>query len=488
MIQVLVGYILFGATLVVYGALVCPFLEDLGYLQTGIITLMPIALVLPIRAIFSRRHARELETTPFGPHTRQYTLPWREFRTDAILWVVMGLGIAGLYYGLYQSPWLTGLKILLGACCFGVFGGMLSFLLMESRIIHLFRQVPPDQISFPPTFFSVSRKILLFMTTVLVFMAMSVLLMVFMNVRYLVEGGVAGGPDIYLAIFWEILFSFGVLLTLSLVMLGLYARNLRAILALQLEVMEDIGRGRYESRVPVVSNDEFGLIAAKTNEMIRGLREREVCEISFGRYVTPEVSERILKGDISLEGELREVTILFCDLRGYTTFVEKQDPKEVVTFLNEYFTVMERCIKGHGGIVLQYIGDEIEAVFGAPRDLPGHPEKALGAALDMRSALQEINMKRQYKGREPVAHGIGIHTGTVLAGSVGSTDRLVYALVGDTVNSASRIQTVNKEFGTDILISEQTRQRISSSSLAFEGLGRIALKGKKQQMEIFKVL
>ncbi|MFO7600372.1 MAG: adenylate/guanylate cyclase domain-containing protein [Candidatus Desulfacyla sp.] len=202
----------------------------------------------------------------------------------------------------------------------------------------------------------------------------------------------------------------------------------------------------------------------------------------------PEVSQKVLKGEISLEGELKDVTILFCDLRGYTTFAEGRDPKEVVGFLNEYFTQMEQAIRAHQGIVLQYIGDEIEAVFGAPLDVPRHGGKAVFAALEMRARLEALNKKREAEGRGYVAHGIGIHTGRVFAGSVGSQDRLSYAMVGDPVNTASRIQSLNKTFGTDILISGVTKELLPANRFHLASRGRTSLRGRSEAIEVYAVL
>jgi class 3 adenylate cyclase len=292
----------------------------------------------------------------------------------------------------------------------------------------------------------------------------------------------------YSGVFKEILFTFVVLVLLGLVILGRYSQNLKHILAIQMEAMDNITKGEYNTQVPVVSNDEFGIIAAKTNDMVAGLKEKDFCELSFGKYVTPEVSDKILKGEISLEGELREVTILFCDLRGYTSFVEKKDPKDVVKFLNVYFTEMHSVIRRYNGIVLQYIGDEIEAVFGAPINEPNHPEMAILSALEMRKHLEDLNRKRQEAGEDPVRHGIGIHTGVVLAGSVGSPKRLVYAMVGDAVNLASRIQNLNKKFGTDILISIATKELLRGKNFTFKSLGQTPIRGKREEIEIFSVL
>jgi adenylate cyclase len=262
---------------------------------------------------------------------------------------------------------------------------------------------------------------------------------------------------------------------------------MKLVLTHQLSAMERVAGGDYGEQVPVMSNDEFGVIASKTNEMIKGLQERDACRSSFATYMTPEVSEKILKGEISKEGEMCRVSILFCDLRGYTPFVEKRDPTEVVEFLNAYFTEMERSIRENNGIVLQYIGDEIEAVFGYPLPEPDHARKAVTAALDMRRRLERLNEDRTARGKEPVRHGIGIHSGEVLAGSVGSPDRLVYAMVGDTVNVASRIQNLNKQFGTDILISDRIRSLLPPGEFRIESLGLTPIRGKSEAVEIFSV-
>jgi class 3 adenylate cyclase len=365
---------------------------------------------------------------------------------------------------------------------------MLSFLAIERQIIDWLRRLKVSAAPAPEKLLPVSRKMLFFMVTVLVFTVLVILLMLFQDINYILTHKTALGPQIYASVFKEILFAFSILLFLSFVIMGRYSRNMQRVLAIQVDVMKNVSGGEYYAQVPVVSNDEFGLIAAKTNDMISGLRERDLCRLSFGKYVTPEVSEKILKGEISPEGESSEVTVLFCDLRGYTPFVERRDPKDVVKFLNIYFTRMEQAIRKHNGIVLQYIGDEIEAVFGAPIHEPNHPQKAVLTALEMRKRLDDLNKERTRIGEAPIKHGIGIHTGVVLAGSVGSPERLVYAMVGDAVNVASRIQGLNKQFQTDILVSRTTMELLSPGKLKLVSLGQTAIRGKSKDIEVFKVL
>jgi class 3 adenylate cyclase len=180
------------------------------------------------------------------------------------------------------------------------------------------------------------------------------------------------------------------------------------------------------------------------------------------------------------------VTVLFADLRDFTPWVERTEPREVVRDLNEYFTEMEAAIRGERGLVLQYIGDEIEAVFGAPLRAGDHADRALRAAREMRRRLAELNARRAGAGKPPLRNGIGIHTGTVLAGNIGSAERLTYALVGDAVNLASRIQGLNKELGTDILLSEATRGRLSNGG-GLETLPAVRVKGKSVDVSVFSV-
>jgi adenylate cyclase len=174
--------------------------------------------------------------------------------------------------------------------------------------------------------------------------------------------------------------------------------------------------------------------------MIRGLADRQKLREVFGKYVTPEIRDEILSGRIPLEGERREGTVMFVDLREFTPFVENNPPEEVMSGLRAYFTAMHRAIRLRRGLVLQFVGDEIEAVFGIPVRFEGHADAAVRAAIDMRRALRELNAERIASGKPRFAHGIGIHSGSVLAGNSGSEDQSAYALIGNTVNVASRIE------------------------------------------------
>jgi len=263
--------------------------------------------------------------------------------------------------------------------------------------------------------------------------------------------------------------------------------NLKLLLKLHLAALMRVEEGAYDIQIPVVTHDEFGMLAAQTNGMIDGLRDREYIKDTFGKYISKEVRDVVLSAGAPREAESRNVTILFCDLRGFTSFVEKSSPNRVVEKLNQYFTEMVRAIENRQGLVLQFLGDEIEAVFGAPLASEDHPSMAVEAAIGMRQRLSDLNRRWKDQGINPFKHGIGIHSGEVVAASIGSPERLSYLMVGDTVNLASRIQSMTKEFSCDILISGKTRKALPEH-FSVEYVRAVQVRGKRERTDLFKVL
>jgi adenylate cyclase len=254
-----------------------------------------------------------------------------------------------------------------------------------------------------------------------------------------------------------------------------------------LNIVDKVKNGDFTQRIKVLSNDEIGRLGDAGNNMIAGLAERERIRDTFGKYVTPQIRDQILSGRIPLHGERQTATLLFSDLRDFTSYVEANDPEEVIKSMREYFTAMQGAIRNYDGLVLQYVGDEIEAVFGVPLKIPDHADRAVQAALDMRKNLEELNSKRALLGKAPFRHGIGIHTGPVLAGNTGSDDHLSYALIGDTVNLASRIEGLSKAFQWDILISDEATNHLSGS-FPLEKEGPQNVKGFSKPITVHKIL
>jgi adenylate cyclase len=289
------------------------------------------------------------------------------------------------------------------------------------------------------------------------FVPLAGLLLLLQGIPLRMEGAAATRLAVHIdTITLDIAIFMGMGILVTVLVTRNFTRPLRSIT----RVLKDIRNGDLDARVRVTTNDEIGYSGEVINEMAEGLEERELIKETFGKYVSDEVRDEILSGRIPLDGEAREATVLFADLRDFTPMVESTPPKEVVQVLNRYFRRMEAAVHRHSGLVLQYIGDEIEAVFGAPVYRADHPTDAVRTALEMRERLSRLNEELSAQDHPTLRHGIGIHSGRVVAATIGSPHRLSYALVGDTVNVASRLQGLTRELGTDILLSRETAERL----------------------------
>jgi len=270
----------------------------------------------------------------------------------------------------------------------------------------------------------------------------------------------------------------------------LVSGNLRRPLEEIIRVLHQVRNGRFDTKVRVTSNDEIGYTGDSINDMTDGLVERDLIKDTFGKYVAKEVRDEVLSGRTPLDGEKKEVTILFSDLRDFTPMTEQNDPKLVIKIMNAYFKEMAEAIQEQGGLVLQFIGDEIYAVFGAPIFRQDHAARAFRAGLGMRQRLAGLNRRFEEWGWPSLRHGIGVHTGEALAANMGSPDRLSYLLVGDTVNLASRLQSLTKKVGTEMLISATTHAHLSPddrNAIPLKLLQNVSVKGKRNPVEAFAV-
>lgn len=283
------------------------------------------------------------------------------------------------------------------------------------------------------------------------------------------------------------------LLANSLIFMGvgiwltfLVSSNLTKPLGEITRVLRGVRHGQFDRKVRVTSNDEIGYAGDVINEMNEGLKERDFIKETFGKYVAQEVRDEVLSGRIPLDGEMKEVSILFADLRDFTPMTESSDPKLVVRMMNSYFKEMAEAIQEQGGLVLQFLGDEIYAVFGAPVSRPDHPLRAVRAGLEMGRRLGDLNKRFTEKNWPILRHGIGIHTGEALAANIGSPDRLSYLLVGDTVNLASRLQGLTRSMGTEMILSKSTLLRLEDQT-RFKKLDETKVKGRSEPVEIYTV-
>jgi class 3 adenylate cyclase len=240
----------------------------------------------------------------------------------------------------------------------------------------------------------------------------------------------------------------------------LLARRLTRPVSALTRAVTRVAGGDLTTSLPVGSRDEVGVLTGAFNDMVEGLRQRDLIRHAFGRYVSPEVAQALLDSPdgLRLGGRKREITVLMSDLRGYTQFAERGDPVGVMEVLNDYLGRMADVVIAHGGTINEFIGDAIFAVFGAPVGHADHAERAAATALAMQRALAELNEVSTVRGRPRFEMGIGLHTGEAVVGNIGSEQRTKYAVVGAAVNLAARVEGCT--VGGQVLITAATRERL----------------------------
>ncbi|MBX2840345.1 MAG: response regulator [Flammeovirgaceae bacterium] len=248
-----------------------------------------------------------------------------------------------------------------------------------------------------------------------------------------------------------------------------------------------------ELRMTIENAKTLYFLQSKNKQLVDELQhkvnEQERILKLFMKFVPEQVVQKALNDteDSIFEGEVRDISVLFCDIRGFTSMSEEMMPKHVVSFLNSYYSMMTEVIKKYNGVVNQFVGDEIFAGFGAPVAYPNNEENAVLCALEMMQKLKEINAAHEEHLKLPVSVGIGVNSGEVVAGNLGSEDKIEYSVTGDTVNTGKRIEMLTKDIPNSILISESVFKKVGHQfeTKAWEP---VAVKGKKEKIFVFEVL
>ena len=248
-----------------------------------------------------------------------------------------------------------------------------------------------------------------------------------------------------------------------------------------------IAAGSFDITLPVSSRDEIGDLTESFNDMAKSLREKEKIKRAFSSYVARQVVDEILKhpDEITFSGERRDVTVIFCDMRGFTPLTERLPPEEVVLALNAFYSLMIDLTIKNDGTINKFLGDAVMAIFGAPTAYPDHCLRAIRTALEMQAGVAELSARRIAEGKDPITIGIGISAGEAVAGTVGTENQMEYTVIGDKVNLAARLES-NAKPG-QILVSESTYQQIAGQVNA-RCLGAMSVKGKEEQVTVFEIL
>ncbi|HEU0035145.1 MAG TPA: adenylate/guanylate cyclase domain-containing protein [Kofleriaceae bacterium] len=280
-----------------------------------------------------------------------------------------------------------------------------------------------------------------------------------------------------------------IVLTFAVARIGTYHVVYAAVLALAGYIIAASYGGELMSHVTIFVLGGLVVLAfmiALTNHALRamfaGLRQRD----NLTRFLPRQVADRVLRaGPSSLAPVEREVTVLFSDIRGFTSMSEGMDPRDVLVMLDDYFGRMSQIVKGHDGVVGKFLGDGLLAYWGVPDRLDDHAARAVRAARDMRRAVRELNQYRANHGLPEIRIGIGIHTGNVAAGMLGGQLQAEYTVIGDAVNVASRIEGLTKQLGSDVLVSETTWSQLSGKR--GDRVGAVEIRGRKEPVTLYTI-
>ena len=243
--------------------------------------------------------------------------------------------------------------------------------------------------------------------------------------------------------------------------------------------LAQVSEGSFDARVPVITSDELGELSHNFNLMAAGLSERERMREAFGTYLDRDIAPLILSGNLPREGVEVTASIMFVDVRGFTAFAERSEAPEVVASLNALFEVIVPLISEHGGHVDKFMGDGLLAVLGAPEGYADHADRALAAGLQIAQAVNR-------PGAELLV-GVGINTGSVVAGSIGGAGRLNFSVIGDAVNVSARVEAATRETGDDLLVTSATRDALTRP-VALVSRGTVPMKGKAEPVEVLSLV
>lgn len=393
--------------------------------------------------------------------------------------------LASLFFGLWPGWSLRSFLAI--ALVGGAFTSALAFFALD---LFWRRMVP---VFFPDGHVRTTRafRLTVFTRLLIVFLLSSIYpvgLIVILSLDRARQIASAANPEaIVQNMFMVMMFLFVISVICSTLLAFFSSRTVIGPLEELQKAMARVEQNDLNVRVPVLSNDEVGYLAERFNAMVAGLRRGELMRNLLNLYVSPEVAREALEHGTSLGGQLVECTVLFSDIRSFTTLSEQLDPGDLIVLLNRYMSQMVEVIVSQGGMVNKFGGDSLLAVFGTPLNpLPDHAVSAIRAALRMRTALVEFNQAQAAAGGSQLQCGIGLTTGKVVAGNVGGKERIEYTVIGDTVNLAARLQAMSKELHHDLLLNEEAYfQARDKMQLDVHKITGVTVRGKNEPLTIY---
>jgi adenylate cyclase len=282
-------------------------------------------------------------------------------------------------------------------------------------------------------------------------------------------------------------FILGVGLVAGVITAILVARAIVGPLQALQAAMGRLEKSELDTRVVVTTNDELGYVSERFNVMTDGLRQGERLRELFGLYVSPEVADAAVRTGAGLGGTLVDCSVIFSDIRDFTTLSERMPPQRLVEVINRYMTAMVSVIVDHGGVVTRFGGDSVLAVFGTPLNpMTDHADRAVRTAIGMRRALATFNQAETVDRLPNLESGIGIATGPVIAGNIGGKERIEYTVMGDAVNLAARLEDKTKDAGAPILLSAETYRALDRvQDLRVKVLTDVPIKGKRDPVTVY---
>ena len=405
--------------------------------------------------------------------------PKRQFLVDFALYVVIATFLycfERFFY--FESTWVA-FKLFIWTTVLGYFAAIDSSLDRERLCFKAEKQSYQLNATSSP----VAHKLNLFLSLTVLIVTFTIAI-----TAYSYMGAEINIPDvddmaIKQAFVIDTLFIVGIVVSFTVRLIYSFSMNLQYLFDSQVNILRNVQEGKLEELVPVLSRDEFGIIAHQTNAMIRELREKQKVQKTLEQIVSPNIMHKLLNNDANnlKQGQEYEIAILFCDLRKFTTYAENTPPEQVIFFLNSYFTKISDIVTEHGGIINKFMGDAILAVFGIDGG-SRYIEDAVDTAWDI--LMHSGSIKLRDGSRFEI--GIGVHKGRAAAGTIGSADRYEYTFIGDAVNTASRLDGLSKRLGFNLITSAEVYNELGEESKQkFSDLGWQTIRGKSTAVHVF---